>query len=128
MVHRLFQQLRWNVHLHRVLEGLRHLTGDAGDATEDVDRATLDAIFGDERDVLVLDLQGHGNEYGVSGHFDVVGTHLKGHEVDVDVVADHLFQILEFDWGGRVHLGQRFQFVELFAVLAGLIQGCHWRA
>ena len=57
VLHRLFQELLGNVHLHGIFKRLRYLAGNAGDAAEDVDRAALNAVLGDEGDVLVLDLQ-----------------------------------------------------------------------
>ncbi len=120
VLHRLFQQLRGHIHLHRVFKRLRNSSGDSGHATEDVDRAPLNAVLGDKGNVLVLHLQRDGNQHRVAGDLHVIGAHLEGHQVDVDLVADDLFQVLELDLGRRLDLGHHLQLVELFAVLQTL--------
>ncbi len=127
MLHRLLQQLLRNVDLHGVFEGLRDSPGDSGDTSEDVDRAALNAVLGREGDVLVLDLQRHRNQHRVARHLHVIGADLKRHQVDVDLVADDLFQVLELDWRRRLHLGQHLQLVELLGCSADPARGRHWR-
>src|SRR6202040_2897674 len=62
-------------------------------------------------------LDGHGNQYRVSGYPDEVSTNIERHQVNADLMADKFLQILELDSWRLVQLGPLFQTIELLGLL-----------
>ena len=111
------QQLRRDVYLHRVLNGLHDLAGEGGDPDENIHGAALHPVFVDKGNVAILDLDGHGNQHRVAGDPHKISAHIKRHQVDVDLVADHFFQIFEFHGGGFLQLVELFQTIKLLGLI-----------
>src|SRR5271157_3460789 len=124
MLHGLFQQVLGNVDLHRVLKGLSYLSGQSRHAAENVDGASLNAVFGDKRDILVLDLQRYRHQNCIARHFDEVGSDLERHQVHIDLVADNFFQVLKLHYWRLVDFRHQLDVGELFIVLDLLLRTC----
>ncbi len=89
------------------------------DLAQDVDHAFGYTIFGHERDIAVLDLDGDRHQHSAGRHLDEVGTHIerKDRAADQLVFADKAFKILELDRRRRKDLGSQFNAVKLLRLL-----------
>src|SRR5271167_2756721 len=82
------QELNRHIDLHRFLEGLNDFPSQSGDASKDVDGATLNAVLVLEGHVAILDLDRNRNQHGIAGDLHKVGPDIEGHQIDADLVAD----------------------------------------
>ena len=90
-----------------------------GDTAENIHGAALHTVLVDERDIAVLDLDGHRNQHRVAGNFHKICQHIEGHEVDTDLVTDHLFQIFKLNRWRCLELGVLLEAVEFLAFCEG---------
>ena len=110
------KQFRRHIHLHRIFEGLRDLSGQRCGAAENVHRPALHPVFIHESDVAVLYLDRHRNQHCVIRYFDEIRAHIEWHQVNGHLVTDHFFQVLELYGRRRLQLGELLQPVELFGL------------
>src|SRR5207245_9202892 len=103
------QQLHRDIDLHCVFKGLYDLARERRHAPEDIDGAAFHAVLVLERDVAVLDLNRDWNQHRVAGDLHEVRSHIKGHQVDGDLVSHHFFQILELYGRSRLQFGKLFE-------------------
>ena len=94
----------------------RSLPVESGDASEDVDCATLNAVLVLEGHVAVLDLDRDRHQHRVAGNLHEISPHIKRHQVDVDFVADDFFEILELDRRGSLQFGKLLEAIEFLGL------------
>src|SRR6266481_2559366 len=110
------QQFHRHIDLHRVFKGLYDLARKRRHTPEDIDGAAFHTVLVLERDVAVLYLNRDWNQHGVARNLHKVRSHIKGHQVDGDLVPDYFFQVLELYGRSRLQFGELFQTVKLLGL------------
>ena len=98
--------------MHGVFKSLRNASREGAYSPEDVYRSALYAVLVLESNVAVLYLQGHRNQHRIASHSHEVSPHIEGHQVHINLVAYHFFQVFELYCRWPVQLRILFQTVE----------------
>ena len=108
--------------MHGVFKRLDNFAGQRGQASEDVHRAALNAVFVDKRDVAILHLDCDRHQHGVAGDLHEVGAHIERHGIEDHLGVNFFFKIRELHLRSRLQFGVLLQTIKLFGLLTGAVR------